>query len=78
MRTAGMLDVFNVRPDPGFLANYAQVSDDISRVPFWKPLGIYAGMILLSPLLLLFLVFGMPFLWFLKQRNKSRMRVVRR
>jgi len=35
----------------GFLSNYSRLSDDISRVPFWKPLGIYAAMILLLPFL---------------------------
>jgi hypothetical protein len=41
----------------GFLANYARISDDIGRTPFWKPLGIYFGSILLLPFgLLIFLL----------------------
>jgi hypothetical protein len=57
--------------ESGFLANYSRISDDIGRVPFWKPLGIYVGMILLLPFLLLFLLFAAP-LHFFNRRPKQR------
>jgi hypothetical protein len=72
MRTARTLDVFHERPDPGFLANYARLSDDISRVPFWKPLGTYIGIIALLPLLLLALIFMKPTLFLLRKLKEAR------
>lgn len=89
--SAGTLDVFNVaakqrgaeqdglniRPDFGFLANYAKISDDIGRVPFWKPLAIYAGIILLLPLLLLVLIVGGPFYWYFKQTSRKPLQIAR-
>lgn len=70
MRSAGTLDVFNVRPDPGFLANYGTVSDEIGRVPFWKPLGINVLLVLLAPFALLVLILLMPILLVLRFRKK--------
>lgn len=70
MRLNGSLDIFELRPNSGFLANYAKVSDDIGRVPFWKPLSVYAGLIVLSPVLILAVLVGGPVLWFLKSRYR--------
>jgi hypothetical protein len=73
----GPLQIVNIREpgslsDSDFLANYSRISDDISRVPFWKPLGIYVGMILLLPILLLFLLFAFPLRFFRQPSAKGR------
>jgi hypothetical protein len=71
MQTAGTSDRFNSPPTFGFLANYARMSDDIGRVPFWKPLATYVGMILFLPLGLLILIFTKPILYLTGIRLKT-------
>jgi hypothetical protein len=76
MRANGTLDVFHQRSNSGFLENYNKISDDITRVPFWKPLGIYVGMILLLPLLLLGLIFMKPTLFVLRKMREAKRRSI--
>ena len=69
----GPLQIIQIgRNTSGFLANYAQISAEIGEVPFWKPLGIYAGLLLLLPLALLTLLIVPPLLFMVRVFGGAR------
>ncbi len=74
VQPAGTSDGYNSSPTFGFLANYAKMSDDIGRVPFWKPLATYVGMLLFLPIGLLLLIFMKPILYISGSRMKTSRR----